>query len=257
VTYRSFILYLRIARRFHNFPELIEAVRKGRSVDSAVLRNGLRLYHPPGRAGFTSVLVETWIEESYTGSGFYLPKPGDLVFDIGANVGAFAIYLAHKNPACRIRALEPFPENFEYLCRNLETNDIRNVEPRQVALGARTSAAYMVQVGHRSLDHVLSTDPADGVCYSTETCTLHDLLYPDDPDRVALLKVDIEGSENDVFASADSADLQRFERIAMEYHDNLRPGTLHLLQDRLADTHSVDVRPSTVPGCGVIRAVLR
>jgi FkbM family methyltransferase len=256
VTYDSLRLYLGISRRFCNFQALIQAVRKGGSVDYASLRNGLRFHHPPGRDGLVSVLVETWIEESYTGSGFYVPKAGDLVLDIGANVGVFAIYLAHQNRECRIVALEPFPENFEYLCRNLEVNCIRNVEPRQVALSASTCAAYMVQVGTRSLDHVLRADPGGGVCYQVETCSLEDLLCSGGTRRVSLLKMDIEGSEYDVFAQADPTILSCFERIAVEYHDNLRPNTLQLLKDRLRSTHRVDVRPSTVPSCGVIRAEL-
>jgi hypothetical protein len=95
------------------------------------------------------------------------------------------------------------------------------------------------------------------VSYQVETCSLEDLLYRVHADRVALLKMDIEGSEYEVIAQADSAILRRFERVAVEYHDNLRPGTLDLLEDRLDRTHLLDVRPSTVAGCGVIRAVLR
>jgi len=249
-------LYLHISRRFRNFPELIQAIRKGGSVDHASLRNGLQFHHPPGRDGLVSVLVETWIEEAYTGSGFYVPKAGDLVLDIGANVGVFAIYLAHQNPECQIIAIEPFPENFEYLRRNLEVNRIRNVEARQTALAAGTCTGYMVEVGTRSLDHVLRADPAGGVCYQVDTCSLGDLLDLSGTSHVSLLKMDIEGSEYDVFAQADPAILSRFERIAVEYHDNLRPNTLRLLKDRLNSTHTVDVRPSTLPGCGVIRAQL-
>jgi FkbM family methyltransferase len=256
VTYSSLKLYLRVARTFHNFLAVIQAVRKGRSLDSASLRNGLRIYHPPGRDGLVSVLVETWIEEAYTGSGFYFPNADDVVLDIGANVGVFAIYLARQNPECRIIALEPFPENFVYLCRNLEVNRIRNVEPRQLALGARACAAYMVPVGSRSLDHVLRPDPTASICYQVETCDLEELVELSATRRVSLLKMDIEGSEHDVFAQADPVILRRFERIAVEYHDNLRPNTLELIKHRLAGTHSVDVRPSTVPGCGVIRAAV-
>jgi FkbM family methyltransferase len=256
VTYGSLKLYLRIGRRFRNFPSLIQAVRNGSSVDHARLRNGLGFYHPPGRDGLVSVLVETWIEESYTGRGFYVPKAGDVVLDIGANVGVFAIYLAHQNPDCRIIAHEPFPENFQYLCRNLEANRIGNVEARHVAVGARTCAAYMVPVGTRSLDHVLRAHPGDGLCYRVDTYSLEDLLHLDATHRVSLLKMDIEGTEYDVFEQADRAILTRFERMAIEYHDNLRPNTLQLLKHRLRNTHTVDVLPSTVPGCGVIRAAL-
>ena len=47
--------------------------------------------------------------------------------------------------------------------------------------------------------------------------------------EIDFLKVDIEGSERDVFAAA-SRIVGRFKRIAMEYHDQIVPGTLELLR---------------------------
>ena len=48
--------------------------------------------------------------------------------------------------------------------------------------------------------------------------------------EIDFLKVDIEGSEHDVFAAASPDVLGRFKRIAMEYHDQIAPGTLALLR---------------------------
>jgi FkbM family methyltransferase len=257
MTLSSLTLYLRIAAHFRNFPGVIGAVRKGAKCESVTLWNGLRFSHPAGQDGLASVLIETWLEKTYIGGGFYSPKAGDVVFDIGANIGVFAVHLAHKNPGCRIIAVEPYPENFEFLKYNIEKNRISNVETRLLALHADAVGAYMVKVGRRSLDHVLTCEPPDCPAFRVETCTLRDLLDRSGAGRVALLKVDIEGSEGAVFEQTDNETLRRFDRIALEYHDNLRPGTLSLLRRRLDATHHVEIRPSSVAGCGVIRAKLR
>ena len=68
------------------------------------------------------------------------------------------------------------------------------------------------------------------------------------------MKVDIEGSEHDVFAAASPELLARFKRIAMEYHDQIVPGTLDLLRRVLGPTHEITIRPSKMEGCGILLA---
>jgi FkbM family methyltransferase len=243
-------------RHFRNFPELIQAVRKNTICSQTALWNGLRISHPSDQNGFASVLVETWVEEAYTARGFYLPRDGDVVFDIGANVGVFSLYLASAS-RCRVIALEPFPENFEYLQRNVRDNHLDNVEMHRMALNGATSRAYMQRVGNRSLDHVLTHDASNVSAFETTTCTLAELLDLTHVETAALLKMDIEGSEKAVFEQATPKTLSRFARIALEYHDNLQPGTLDVLRRRLTATHEFEISRSTVKGCGIIRAILR
>jgi len=75
--------------------------------------------------------------------------------------------------------------------------------------------------------------------------------------RVALFKIDIEGSEYPLFEAAAPADLGRVDRYAVEYHEFLRAGTLALIRDRLADTHAVDVHPAPGGGYGMLYATAR
>jgi methyltransferase FkbM-like protein len=80
---------------------------------------------------------------------------------------------------------------------------------------------------------------------------LFDLVHAEEID---FLKVDIEGSEHDVFAAANPDLLGRFKRLAMEYHDQIVPGTLDLLRRVLSPTHEITVRPSKMEGCGILLA---
>ena len=78
-----------------------------------------------------------------------------------------------------------------------------------------------------------------------------------DTDQVALLKLDAEGAEYDAFSAATPETLRSFQRIAMEYHDNLRPGTLDLLRRKLEPSHDLIVEPTFDRGYGILLATRR
>lgn len=237
--------------RFRNGPTLVRQMRASVPCDAVVLWDGTRIAHPPAQGGLLEALQEIWLNQVYT-DGFYRPADGDVVIDAGANIGLFAIYIARQNPRCRVTALEPFAENFGYLLSNVERAELRNVTCHQVALGAATGTGEMQAVGNRSLDHVLRIDPhtANGI----PVMPLSEMFALAGGDAIDFLKVDIEGSERDVFSAAPLEVLRRFKRIAMEYHDHLVPGTLELLRHKLSPSHEIMIRPSQMEGCGILLA---
>ena len=121
-----------------------------------------------------------------------------------------------------------------------------------MALGAHFGKGEMQAVGSRSLDHILRVEPnsANGIPV-IPLAGLFDLARSQEID---FLKVDIEGSEHDVFAAASPDVFGRFKRIAMEYHDQIVPGTLELLRRVLSPTHEIVVHPATMEGCGTLLA---
>ena len=259
MTFQLLRYYGQLLREFRNGGSMIRALRGGAGCEVAVLRDGTRIAHPPGRAGLVELVVEIWLAQTYTRGGFYRPADGDVIVDVGANIGLFAIWIARRNPRCRVIALEPFPENFAYLEANLRAAGLGpdRVEAHRVALGRTFGTGRMIAATNRSLDHVLSCAGDAPDAPATPVIPLAGLFDLARADRVALLKVDIEGAEHDAFAEADPAVLGRCDRIAIEYHDCNRPGTLALLQDRLAPTHQTTVHPSGVEGCGVLLAARR
>lgn len=77
---------------------------------------------------WTVAWIENWIE------------PGDVLFDVGANVGAYALIAArHAGGQARVFAFEPAFANYAALCRNIVANDCQqSITPLPVALGAKT-----------------------------------------------------------------------------------------------------------------------
>jgi FkbM family methyltransferase len=72
-------------------------------------------------------------------------QPGDCVWDIGANVGLYALYAALRvGPAGRVVAFEPAADNFAALSRNVALNDLDTVvQGFCLALSDETRAAKL------------------------------------------------------------------------------------------------------------------
>jgi FkbM family methyltransferase len=240
-----------LAVRFRNGRELVRCMRAGKPCSELLLWDGTRIEHPQGRGGLIEGALELWVESVYT-DGFFRPRAGQTIVDAGANVGLFSVRMARQNRKCRVLALEPFAENFQYLQANVTRAHLTNVTCRQMALGAAFGTGEMQSAGSRSLDHVFRADPTgQGSTSMVPLSGLFDLTHSTEID---FLKVDIEGSERDVFAAAGKDVLRRFGRIAMEYHDAITPGTLETLQRVLSPTHELTLRPVMMPGCGILLA---
>ena len=247
---RSWFLF----RHYRNGGQLIRALRGGAPCDQAILRDGTPLQHPGGKDGFISTLLEIWYEQAYTPPGFYTPRPGDVVVDAGANVGLFAIWIARRNPRCRVVALEPFPENYACLTENLRSAACPSVTAYPIALGGRSGESVIVSGGRRSLDHRIVPGAGAEEGSAVRIVSLKDLLHLVHSDKIALLKIDIEGSEYDVFEGMEAGAVDGVERMAIEYHEHLRPGVLALLRDRLGASHDLQIESEPLGRYGMILA---
>jgi FkbM family methyltransferase len=59
-------------------------------------------------------------------------QPGEMLFDVGANVGMYAVYAASRG--VRVLAFEPEAQNYAVLCRNAQINQLQNLVAFPVAL---------------------------------------------------------------------------------------------------------------------------
>jgi FkbM family methyltransferase len=125
-------------------------------------------------------------------------KPGDIVFDVGANVGFFTL-LASKlvGPNGHVYAFEPLPRNLHYLERHLRLNGITNVTIQPLAIAAATGSARFRSGQHASMGQL--TDAGD---LEVATASLDDLIANGTVPRPAFIKMDIEGAESDALRGA-------------------------------------------------------
>lgn len=141
-----------------------------------------------------------------------------LIIDAGANIGMSAVFFALTFPTARVVAVEPESGNFDLLRRNTQGLDIHCL---RAALSSETGHAAVQDVGEGAWSfRAERTLSATGVPCVTVDGLLASYgaagVYP------LLVKIDIEGGEQDVF-SRNTDWVARTPVIVTELHDWLLP----------------------------------
>lgn len=150
--------------------------------------------------------------------------PGDTFVDVGANLGYFALLgAACVGPAGRVLAVEPDPRMAAALRENLALNRAGQVRVVEAAAGEREGSALLAGYADRSGNWGASTllrdRPGDGPSFPVRCASLDRLLDEAAIDRVALVKVDVEGAESQVLRGmAEGLRRGRYRRVLVEMH---------------------------------------
>jgi FkbM family methyltransferase len=140
-----------------------------------------------------------------------LINDGDTVFDVGGNIGWYALHVAQAKPNSVVHSFEPLPPTFTQLNKNVELNNIKNVETHNFG--------FSDQVGNFEffLDPTISgnaslTNVADKENIQKFVCnvTTMDDYVKNENHKVDFIKCDVEGAELLVFkGGADTIDKQK------------------------------------------------
>lgn len=150
-------------------------------------------------------------------------RPGDTVYDIGANIGLISLVLAlrERGRECAFHCFEPEPRNHDQLVRNIEANGLSpRLHPHRIALGraAGTANLYIRGTAGEGRHSIAEQRGATGTIeVPVRTFADFAAAHGGPPD---LVKIDVEGAEGDVLAGMDGmpdADLPR--DVFMEIHN--------------------------------------
>jgi FkbM family methyltransferase len=175
-------------------------------------------------------------------------RPGDVVFDIGANFGWFTtLFALWVGPSGRVHAFEPVPFIHQLALETLDLNDVgARVQLNRLALGSHDGTLTIhtfagLPHGHASVSDLGRSDAA---AHSCDVRRLDRYCEAENVQRIRFMKIDVEGFEADVFAGgqrmlgASAAPIIAFEvngeclrARALESHDVI--GSLR----RLGYTH--------------------
>ena len=129
-----------------------------------------------------------------------MAKPGHVVVEVGANIGAHTIFFAQQvGPYGRVYAFEPQRVVFQTLCANLALNSLTNVECFQQAVGDLPGTINVTPLDYTQENNYgglalggFTTGEAVPVV------TLDSLNLP----KLNVLKIDVEGMEQPVLLGA-------------------------------------------------------
>jgi FkbM family methyltransferase len=205
-------------RHCRNRMEVARAVLTGAAETTVILKDGMAISAPEARM-LVPLLQEIVVDRVYD-QPHVAVRSGDIVVDIGAHVGAFALHAASLG-ASVVHAYEPSPVNAEHLRRNVARNTAAAVRLVEAAVGASEGTARL-GLGRYSVGNVLLGTVAEPTQRSVvvRTTTLAGIFAAHGLARIDYLKIDCEGSEGALLEAAGLELLRRVDRIALEYHDN-------------------------------------
>lgn len=153
-------------------------------------------------------------------------KDGDVVIDIGGNIGTVSIYLAKKYPFLKIYAFEPVKQNYENFLKNIELNNINKdiikvfnlaitKDRRDVILTSPfdNSGASNIYNNFRGSGNIILNNDI-----SIKSITFDDIFSNNNISKCKLLKIDCEGAEYEILYSANVENLKNCEYMRAEFH---------------------------------------
>lgn len=150
----------------------------------------------------------------------YIPRPADVILDIGAHIGTFSLLAASKVPEGRVFAVEAGQDTFNYLRINAAINKLQNLDVTHVALSDRAGTVHLSHDaagawGH-SITARLSGSGEEVACQSLEAFMAEKQI-----DRVGFAKLNCEGAEFPILLGAPQSILERFDRMLILFHCDL------------------------------------
>ena len=198
---------------------------------------------------------EIFIKKTYLRHGVRLPSDA-CVFDVGANIGMFTLFVARQYPDARVYAFEPIKAIFDCLQLNCELygQDVKafahglsddekresfSYYPRYAMMSVQSSYANPTgdkEVIRRFLDNrrqnglmgaetlLANTDELLAERFDEELAEcrlrrLSDVIREQEVARIDLLKIDVQRAEVDVLRGIAEDDWIKIKQVVMEVHD--------------------------------------
>ena len=127
---------------------------------------------------------------------FFKKFESGIFVDVGANIGKYTILVGNHLKNGKIIAIEPDPDNFVSLKRNVKLNKLRNIVCINKAVYSenRTLKLYKAE---GSVGHSVIVKPSNNYI-EIQGETLDNILKNIGVQSIDLLKIDVEGAESEV-----------------------------------------------------------
>ncbi len=235
-------------RAIQQKPELIQK--------SVILPNGMQIFQH-NHSETTLQYQEIFIDKEYLKHDIVV-EHGDVIVDVGANIGMFSLLFGRYLEGIKIYAIEPVPELFDILQSNLwlygldakcfnygisnikEISDFSYYPHASVLSGKNTSKNEVRQLIANTASNEINNDEIEKLVQAAsyerkikcEFLPLSEFIESQKISRINLLKIDVERSEFLVLEGIRSEQWKMIDQIVIEVHkfDNNCERIIELLE---------------------------
>jgi FkbM family methyltransferase len=202
------------------------------------LPNGLECYSLSQRET-EYIYSEIFSQQQYVQNNIVV-REGDCIFDVGANIGLFVLYVNQLQKNLKVFAFEPVEPVFTALSNNIELHNLTNVSLFKYGFGSENAPErvfvfypnmpgnsterpkeklsqrqVMIEaIGQEQTDYFFQNTQVSG-----EVRTLSRAIEELSIDSIDLLKIDVEGEELAVIQGIKPEDWIKVKQVVAEVHD--------------------------------------
>ena len=129
---------------------------------------------------------------------------GDIVIDVGANIGYYTLIFAQLvGSSGKVFAFEPESKNFEILKKNIEINNYPNIVAEQKIVSDKSGIVKLFIAEHGIVGHRINQQKSSQKFIEVESIILDNYIKKLNLDnKINFIKIDVEGSEPKVLEGA-------------------------------------------------------
>ncbi len=161
-----------------------------------------------------TLLYEIFIEECYSTPDIKNPR---IIVDVGANIGISPLYFYMKFQNATIFAIEPEPNNFKRLERNIR--GIPNIIPRQLAFSDKNGDVDFYIYPDKIISSSLEKRLQGQMSIKVKSTTADNFILEEEIEKIDLFKFDVEGAEFKIFSNFKNLD--KVQALIGETHEDL------------------------------------
>jgi len=148
----------------------------------------------------------------------FQPKPGEVIVDIGANVGKYALLACKKvGEQGLVFAIDPDSDCVKVIEKNKSLNKFKNLITLEAAMGNKDGQVEFYQSLDGARHSTTWIPPHEATTINVKQITLDSLFKKYNLKKIDWLKIDAEGAEYEIFIGSKNS-LNYTKNILLEIH---------------------------------------
>ncbi|MBK9249843.1 MAG: FkbM family methyltransferase [Ignavibacteria bacterium] len=146
----------------------------------------------------------------------------NIIIDLGANIGLAALYFKNKFPTANIVCVEPEQSNFKLLQMN--TSQYDNVVCLNNGIWNKNTN-LIIEDSKSGFWGFMVRETTEITANSIQAISINEIMSQLNIEFIDILKIDIEGSEKELFETNYEEWMPKVKIIIIELHDRMRAGS--------------------------------